>query len=155
MTGEKMKGFFNSLTPKQQEAALAYDGPENFGFPMTGENTAPAEMPGVEEIARVVTAHVWNDDDGQSAARAILALFAKILAEKERKIVALQQRFDEKNDAIGSACVRLAAAEAALAAERAQNEAYRQNRHYVMGFNAGFEEACQQGLGAAAIRSGE
>lgn len=117
MTGEKMKGFFNSLTPKQQEAALAYDGPENFGFPMTGENAAPAEMPGVEEIARLVDDYAFKSwqqahdyemkttgdaeeavkfadwsagkrvSEARDKARAILDLFAPILAETERATV--------------------------------------------------------------------
>lgn len=64
---------------------------------MTGEKDAHAEMPGVEEIKRVLFefATCTNiakgpaavDANAGSFARAILALFAPILAEKERATV--------------------------------------------------------------------
>lgn len=46
--------------------------------------TAPAEMPGVEEIARLLVSAHASLATPQNTARAILALFAPILAEKER-----------------------------------------------------------------------
>lgn len=82
MTGEKMKGFFNSLTPKQQEAALAYVGPENFGFPMTSENTTPAEMPGVEELRAEL--------DRLEAAAPLSVRELAYYLEAERKMLALE-----------------------------------------------------------------
>lgn len=63
---------------------------------MTGEKDAPAEMPSVEEIKdrllrfHADTASAWRHErDGiaTSAARAILDLFAPILAETERATV--------------------------------------------------------------------
>ena len=51
---------------------------------MTGEKDAPAEMPGVEEIQFVLAQPLKDDDWIVEKARAILALFAPILAEKER-----------------------------------------------------------------------
>ena len=60
---------------------------------MTGENAAPAEMPGVEEIGKIIRhamaslnapAHVLDRITSHEAAQRVLALFAPILAEKER-----------------------------------------------------------------------
>lgn len=76
---------------------------------------APAEMPGVEEIARVLAAarkarHGGapelvayaglgrSDDVDHRSARAILDLFAPILAEKEREIASIQQARKDDSD---------------------------------------------------------
>lgn len=93
---------------------------------MTGEKDAPAEMPSVEEIKdrllrfHADTASAWRHErDGiaTSAARAILDLFAPILAEKERDSLrretrALAQAQDWRNEA-AKAEARALAAEAA------------------------------------------
>jgi hypothetical protein len=52
---------------------------------MTSENTAPAVMLGVEEIQFVLAQPLKDDDWIVEKARAILDLFAPVLAEKERR----------------------------------------------------------------------
>jgi len=102
---------------------------------MTGEEDAPAEMPGEREIASAIyqarngkgCVH-WSrlphshQEPYLSDARTVRALFAPILAEKERKAMrrwtaALSQAQDWRNVA-EKAEARALAAEAALAAER-------------------------------------
>lgn len=92
---------------------------------MTSENAAPAEMPGVEEIADLLQVLSPIGPRCRSVAARILALFAPILAEKERQFQAQVEGHrhtaaeatvyrQERNNAIR----RALAAEAALAAER-------------------------------------
>lgn len=94
-------------------------------------DTAPAEMPGVEEIKDLLlrfhadTASAWRHErDGiaSSVARAVLAIFAPILAEKERELAethdAYQQAAVDSVALFQAAEARALAAEAALAAER-------------------------------------
>lgn len=50
---------------------------------MTGEKDAPAEMPSVEEIRDLLCGYVPTLDASTEAARAILDLFAPILADKD------------------------------------------------------------------------
>lgn len=54
---------------------------------MTGEKDAPAEMPSVEEIAELLVSAHASLATPQNTARAVLALFAPILAETERATV--------------------------------------------------------------------
>ncbi len=109
-------------------------------------DTAPAAMPGEIEIAETIVATIKAskllvavysaDDDGcrmidgdvdlPAVSRAVLNLFAPILAEKERLAMrrwtaALAQAQDWRNLA-EKAEARALAAEAALAAERAESE---------------------------------
>ena len=101
---------------------------------------APAEMPGVEEIARLLfqrsvyhgydadtLKREWMRTEGfhRGNARAILALFAPILAEKEReKAIAIEEAIENAGrealwrDQLRKEEARALAAEAALAAER-------------------------------------
>lgn len=100
--------------------------------------TAHAEMPGEREIGQVLarlhpsmfeadhSVTYCPNDRALVAARAILSLFAPILAEKEREIEEKYQAFSIAHDqamANGNAAqlaqARALAAEAALAAERA------------------------------------
>lgn len=102
-------------------------------------DTAPAAMPGEEEIARVLHRRhgIWYEGpcaetDSQRRcredARAILALFDKILAEKERLVGCLkrananheefERRYYLESDRSEAAEARALAAEAALAGER-------------------------------------
>lgn len=102
--------------------------------------TAPAEMPGVEEIARAIAS--WRHrstpanpyppsilPSEMAQASAVMALFAPILAEKERRIANLTRGLEESAEtsvkvgmtwqsAAEKAEARALAAEAALAAER-------------------------------------
>lgn len=86
---------------------------------------APAAMPGEEEIAKLISGAPFPSPRSLSKARAILALFAPILAEKEREISTFDQREVEWNEAMAGSLQneedahrKLEAAEAALAAER-------------------------------------
>lgn len=87
---------------------------------MTGENSAPAEMPGVEEIAELLVSAHASLATPQNTARAVLALFAPILAEKERTALrretrALSQAQEWRNIAEKSEARALAAEAAILA----------------------------------------
>ena len=93
--------------------------------------TAPAEMPGVEEIQFVLAQPLKDDDWVVENARAILALFAPILAEKERdnrqlKLEVAAERETSRisiygwRDKENEMEARALAAEAALAAARAR-----------------------------------
>lgn len=86
---------------------------------MSGENEAPAEMPGVEEIQFVLAQPLKDDDWIVEKARAILDLFAPILAEKEREIEAVKQVCEMNATSGAFWAERGKNAEAALAAERA------------------------------------
>lgn len=98
---------------------------------MTGEKDAPAEMPGVEEIAKLLVSAHASLATPQNTARAILALFAPILAEKDAQVRAgeiMTQKMRElaaRQKAAGKEYYdRALAAEAALAAAlRALDEA--------------------------------
>lgn len=78
-------------------------------------------MPSEEEIRRIVCDHVWVDDDGEAAARAILSLIrpafeakdAEIAIEKERADMAVRQMVSQ-NDRILSAEAKLVQAVEAL-----------------------------------------
>lgn len=119
-------------------------------------DTAPAAMPGEEEVARLVDAYAFKSwqqahdyeikttgdaeeavrfadwsvgkrvDEAREKARAVLDLFAPILAEKEREKESLKLDRDaaqlneaEALDLMNEYKAALEAAEAALAAERA------------------------------------
>lgn len=98
-------------------------------------DTAPAAMPGVEEIGKIIRhamaslnapAHIVDRITSHDAAQRILDLFAPILAEKER----LERERDEfyrdglkAEDKWIEMESRALAAEAALAAEREENAA--------------------------------
>jgi hypothetical protein len=101
-------------------------------------DTAPAAMPGVEDVKTLILGRLyWTGDITKSeselvdaTADAILALFAPILAEKEREIAELKGRLAVRMDYLvglattadrhveAAAEARALAAEAALAAER-------------------------------------
>ncbi|MBN9453291.1 MAG: hypothetical protein J0I42_15185 [Bosea sp.] len=120
---------------------------------MFADRAAPAEMPTDEQIEAEILPMTYDGADLTECVARVKALFAPILAGKERKIVALQQRFDEKNDAIGSACVRLAAAEAALAAEREVNAVLSKKLEIAL---AGLQRVSDMApKAAAAIRAAE
>lgn len=103
---------------------------------------APAAMPGEEEIARALHDDLYPPEEARSPAdqekhwlsteahyreqaQVVLALFAPILAEKEREIATEKARADRNyhvgkmaQDMFSDAEARALAAEAALAAER-------------------------------------
>lgn len=119
---------------------------------MTSENAAPAEMPGEIEVANALIAHfvehtgfttvegdetktrvsayyggVWVELRVYPMARAILALFAPILAEKDGYKEIVRKAAEARDaagyigavwDCIDDLSARALAAEAALAAER-------------------------------------
>lgn len=124
-------------------------------------DTAPAAMPGEREISGIimdemddlrVDIHFDIDNKEQVAdwaASKIAALFAPILAEKEREKAAALGLVQGHAAIIAALEARALAAEAALAAERERcaQIAYRvcaETRHVTLG-----------GRSAAAIRSGE
>jgi len=79
---------------------------------------APAGMPSADAIADEIQRYIPTFHGANEAARAVLALFAPILAEKERETKdALREVIKHAAEA-GEAKGKLLAAEAALAAER-------------------------------------
>lgn len=74
---------------------------------MTGENAAPAEMPGVEERLRRILAEARIEPEPEAsdfAVENIKALFAPILAEKEREIEQLCATIRKAHVAMTMAC---------------------------------------------------
>ena len=95
------------------------------------EKDAPAEMPGVEEIARAIAydgnSMVLAPEVAARRARAILDLFAPILAEKEREISNLSEAVKVRaHEAVEYAEQRNRAQDRALAAEAALAELRKQ-----------------------------
>lgn len=140
--------------------------------PMTGEkeaNDAPCYLSSSEASAWAAGFNAAHDalapilaekEAAEDQAESFKAMYRQAVDWRDEKIAKLTTRAEDAEfamsrieKAVASAEARALAAEAALAAVKAENEAYRQNRHFVMGFNVGFEAACEQGLGPAALRA--
>lgn len=102
------KGFFSSLSPVQQEAALAYDGPENHGPDFFAENANKSEhhaesaycsdhigdadkmvsagLPSEEAIADEIQRYIPTFHGAREASRAILDLIRPAFEAKEQEI---------------------------------------------------------------------
>lgn len=51
-------------------------------------------LPSEEEIRRIVCDHIWVDDDGEAATRALLSLIRPALEAKERALTTLAEEWD-------------------------------------------------------------
>ena len=117
----------------------------------------PAAMPGEEEVQFVLAQPISDDDWIVEKARAILALFAPILAEKERLEDELEGTDWHAIEAGRQRDVwkaRALAAEAALAAERERCAKVAED-HGELVSNEPIGKACSRNIAAAIRAQGE